>query len=329
MNIAFAGFKHSHVNVIYRWAEKHPDLNIIGCWEDEESYRKDAEEAVGAVFNYDKFNDMISDSNVDIIVSGNYYGIRGQMVIHALKKGKHIISDKPLCTSLEELQEIEQLAKDNNLKIGLMLDLREMSAARELKYLLESGKLGKVHSVSFGGQHPLNYGSRPSWYFEKGKHGGTINDIAIHGIDLVEYITGKRLTKINCAKSWNAFAKEEPEFLDCAQFMAELEDNISVMADVSYSLPVGCKSKPIQSWRFTFWCDNGIAEFAGYNDTLYLTMTSCEEIKEIKSELPKISILDCFIDDVLGKNTGFNTKVVINSSHDALLLQKVADLYNK
>ena len=34
------------------------------------------------------------------------------------------------------------------------------------------------------------------WYFEEGKHGGTINDIAIHGIDLVRYLTGKNVTKI-------------------------------------------------------------------------------------------------------------------------------------
>ena len=50
------------------------------------------------------------------------------------------------------------------------------------------------------------------WYFEEGKHGGTINDIAIHGIDLLRFITGKEFTKVNFAKTWNAFADKEPEF---------------------------------------------------------------------------------------------------------------------
>ena len=33
--------------------------------------------------------------------------------------------------------------------------------------------------------------SQASWYFEEGKHGGTISDIAIHGIDLVRSAVGE------------------------------------------------------------------------------------------------------------------------------------------
>ena len=33
-------------------------------------------------------------------------------------------------------------------------------------------------------------GASVRWYFEDDKHGGTINDIGIHGIDLIPYLTG-------------------------------------------------------------------------------------------------------------------------------------------
>ena len=45
------------------------------------------------------------------------------------------------------------------------------------------------------------YGTRPN-YFEEGKHGGTINDIAIHGIDLYRISTGltvRLLVHVECA----------------------------------------------------------------------------------------------------------------------------------
>ena len=48
---------------------------------------------------------------------------------------------------------------------------------------LQEGNLGEIIKL-FGGQL-IPYGTRANWYFEEGKHVGTINDIAIHGIDLV------------------------------------------------------------------------------------------------------------------------------------------------
>ena len=37
----------------------------------------------------------------------------------------------------------------------------------------------------FTAQHPLLYGTRAKWYFEEGKHGGSINDIGVHAVTLV------------------------------------------------------------------------------------------------------------------------------------------------
>lgn len=89
-----------------------------------------------------------------------------------------------------------------------MFDLRYMPQTAVIKKMIENGELGDVHIISFTGQHFLDYGNRPWWYFEEGKHGGTINDIAIHGIDLLKFVTGKSLTHIDCARCFNAFIDE-------------------------------------------------------------------------------------------------------------------------
>ena len=67
------------------------------------------------------------------------------------------------------------------------------------------------------------YGRRPDWYFEKGKHGGVINDLAIHGIDLVRLFTDSDVEQVLSARSWNFYANEEPAFLDSAQFMLKMQ----------------------------------------------------------------------------------------------------------
>ena len=124
LNLAFAGFRHSHVYSRYLMAAENKGINIAGAWEGFKQAEQEAQQKHNVLFTHSSYKDLLSDSNIDAIAIGNYYGARGKMAIDALKAGKHIIADKPLCTSLDELSEIKRLSARNNLKIGLMLDLR-------------------------------------------------------------------------------------------------------------------------------------------------------------------------------------------------------------
>jgi|SRR6266511_4727891 len=92
-------------------------------------------------------------------------------------------------------------------------------------------------------------GARPGWYFERGKHGGTINDIAIHAFDFVPWITGLEWRAIIAARTWNAKAREFPHFHDCAQIMATLANGAGVRADVSYLAPDRLRYKLPHYWH--------------------------------------------------------------------------------
>jgi predicted dehydrogenase len=162
--IAFAGFRHGHIFGLYNAALENESINVVSAWEENEEAKKSACEN-GVVFNCESFEDMLSDEKVDIVAIGDYYGRRGRLAIKALEAGKHVIADKPLCTSLDELYEIKRLAKEKNLKVGMMLDMRYNKNVLAAKKLVESGEIGEINNVYFGGQHPLLYGERPAWYF--------------------------------------------------------------------------------------------------------------------------------------------------------------------
>ena len=319
MNLAFAGFRHGHIFALYDMAKKNPEVTITGCYEENEPARRTAQETTGGDFCYATYEAVLNDPAVDAIAIGDYYQKRGQLIIQALRHGKHIICDKPLCTSLEELDEIERLAEEKNLQVCCMLDLRYLPQVRKAKELIESGELGEIHNISFTGQHPLDYGNRPAWYFEPGKHGGTINDIAIHGIDLVRLLTGKDLTKVHCARTWNAFADKEPDFPDCAQFMVEM-GGTSVMADVSYAAP----SYLLPTyWDFYFWGTKGMMNFRLSETTIHL-YRSTEEIIDCPAETDEM--MADFLKEIGGETTRMATKETLASQRQTLKIQKVADL---
>ena len=319
MNLAFAGFRHSHIIGLYNTAKATEGVFITGCFEEDETARKTAEKS-GIEFNCNSYAEILNNPSVDAVAIGDYYGKRGKMIIDALKAGKHVICDKPLCTSLEELDEIEKLSKEKGLKVACMLDLRYMPQTDKVAELVKNGEIGDIATISFTGQHCLSYGSRPGWYFEEGKHGGTINDIAVHGIDLIRLITGKNLTHVNCAKVWNKFADKEPNFKDCAQFMFEME-GISVMGDVSYSAP-GFGGILPTFWNFYIWGTKGMINFRYSEDVIHL-YKGTEEIIQCKRD--SLKWLDDFISEINGKGFETGTAETLKSQRQVLEIQKEAD----
>ncbi len=319
MNIAFAGFGHAHIFALYREALANKRVTVLGAFEESEEARAKISAERKIEFNYASYEEILNDGRVDVVAIGDVFAKRGQMIIAALSHGKHVICDKPICTSLDELDEIKRLSNERGLCVHCMLDLRFMPQAKKVRELIKSGEIGEVKSASFTAQHHLSYGTRPDWYFKAGAHGGTINDIGIHGVDLLRYITGKELTKIHAARTWNAFADKEPQFMDSAQFMAEM-DGMALMADVSYAAPK-CPALPT-FWDIYLWGTDGMINFRCADSEIRIYK---DEKTVIKCEAVSARFIDCLADEINGEAPIINTADVLESARQTLLLQAFAD----
>ena len=257
--LVIAGLRHGHIYSLYDRAVKDPDCQIVAVCEEDAAARSAARADI--TVNYDSITKMLAEVPCDAVAIGDYYGKRGAIAIEALKAGKHVISDKPLCTSLDELARIEAIAKEKGLKVGCMLDVRTAPPIAAARKAILSGMIGDIVHIQFGGQHPLLPGSRPGWYFEPGKHGGTINDIGIHAIDAIPWMTGHKISKIVAARSWRALPASTECFKDAGEFMLELDNGAGVLADVSYQMANTQGYTLPTYWRFNFWGTKGMLEF--------------------------------------------------------------------
>lgn len=322
LKFLFCGFRHSHVYTLYKQIALAPFAQIVGCIEPNAQARAAAAQALGAEFSPLPYRQWLQ-TDVDVVVIGNAYGLRGADVLAALRAGKHVLADKPLCTDLTQLEEIRRTALEKNLKIGCMLDLRDLPQVQAARRLLAEGSLGSVRSVAFNGQHCLDYDHRPQWYFEPGMHGGTINDLAIHGIDLVRRLTGQDFVQIDAARVWNAFAVKHPRFKDCAQFMARLQNGAGVLADVSYAAPNATPPLPCY-WEFRFWCDKGMLTFSYPAKNALLYRKGEAEPTVLENAPTDDSYLEAFVQEI-EQNTQAVTQGVLAATQTALELQRFAD----
>ena len=101
MKAAFIGFRHGHIVGLYNRLKDDPQCEIVAACEEDPKAAAEAKENWGVDITHSSFSDLLADTDFDILAIGDYFGIRGSRAIAGLKAGKHVIADKPLCTSPE------------------------------------------------------------------------------------------------------------------------------------------------------------------------------------------------------------------------------------
>lgn len=131
---------------------------------------------------------VIDDPSSDAIVIATRHDSHARLVVAALKAGKHVFVEKPLCLGLEELGEIEAAYRSLHEPRLLMVGFNRRFAphVRKMKDLL-AGVSGPKAVVA-----TINAGAVPQehWSQDRSVGGGRLIGEACHHIDLLRYLIG-------------------------------------------------------------------------------------------------------------------------------------------
>ena len=327
IKLAFVGFRHAHIFDLYSRANESPDFEIVSACEEDSETRKALAENGKAEITHDDYRRMLDDVACDAVAVGDYYGKRGSIMLEVLRRGRHVIADKPVCTSLSELHRIASVSARKKLSVGCMLDMRDKGLMIRMRELVRDGAIGEVNGIVIGGQHPLLLGTRPGWYFEPGKHGGTINDIGIHAFDLVPWLTGRRFAQVVASRSWNAVPKDLPHFHDAGQFMLRMDNGCGVMGEVSYFMPDSMGYTLDLYWRITLFGTEGILETTINSEAIMLAKNgACEPEMVPPAEGDPGGYLRSFGEEVTaGRTEGVSTADALRAAEVALTVQSAGN----
>lgn len=327
--IAIIGFRHGHIFDILRRAQSHPELTLTATCEEDAETRARLEQDGKVAITHSSAAQLLDEADCDIVAVGDYYARRGAILTEALRRGKHVIGDKPLCVARWELEEIARLAQSGKRVVGCMLDLRDSPVYIGLRQAIQAGRIGEVTAVGFTGQHPLALGTRPAWYFEEGKQGGTLNDIGVHAVDAIPWITGESLARIEAARTWNIGLPQFPHFHNGAQMMLRLRNGAGVLGDVSYFAPDQMPCPLPTYWRMTIWGTTGMLEasLASPSIVRYAKGFTEPETLPLPAARPG-GYLDDFLREIRGEKpepNSLTTETVLRGARHSLMIQEAAD----
>ncbi len=164
------------------------------CDLDEEKLAKEAKR-LNATKTYTDFDDMIADEEIDAITIASPSHLHTEQIAKALKAGKHVFSEKPLGTTVEQCKIAEKAVEEHPNQIFMLGFMRRFdSSYKYTKEAIDSGKIGKVYMVRSYSQDPTK---NIEGAIAFGPHsGGEFLDMCVHDIDLMRWFIGSEPKKV-------------------------------------------------------------------------------------------------------------------------------------
>ena len=160
------------------------------------SKKETADRAVkhgGYEFGTTDYHELLERDDIHIINCCTPNHLHKDLVIDAIKAGKHVYCDKPLTVSVEDAHQIMSVAEKSNVVHQMTFQYRFIPAIMKAKQLIDEGILGEP--MSFRALY-LHAGyvdpNRPmSWRLNVDQGGaGALFDLGSHVLDLVRYLLG-------------------------------------------------------------------------------------------------------------------------------------------
>src|SRR5215203_2854180 len=104
LRIGLAGLRHPHLNYLLDEIARRPGtVEIVAIAEDDPGLREEYGQRLGGT-TYADYQEMLSRETLDAVGVVSVNGVRGRVVADCLDAGVHVVADKPLCTTLADLE---------------------------------------------------------------------------------------------------------------------------------------------------------------------------------------------------------------------------------
>jgi predicted dehydrogenase len=228
---------------------------------------------------FEDFHQMLTESQLDIVGICRPYHLNAEASIAAANLGINIISEKPVATSIEELNELERAVLGNGVRITAMFGMRFLPAFKSAQKAVKEGRIGEP--ILATAQKSYKFGTRPEFYKRRDTYGGTIPWVAIHAVDYIRWITGLEYTRVGAIQG-NLSHPDYPGCEDHGGIMFELSNGGTALVNFDYLRPEAASGHGDDRLRVAG--SSGVVEITDLGTRAELTNpesgTTCLELEE-------------------------------------------------
>lgn len=201
---AFMGAAHSHA---WRTAPRFFDLPLapvrqVICGRDAGKVAA-AREKFGWANTETDWRSALTRGDVDLVDICTPGNTHAEIAIAALEAGKHVLCEKPLANSVAEAEAMAaaaQRAAGSGTRAMVGFTYRRLPAIQLARELIGEGEIGTIRQVraQYLQDWLADENAPLTWHLQKDKAGsGALGDIGAHITDLVQFLTGQRISGVS------------------------------------------------------------------------------------------------------------------------------------
>ncbi len=154
-----------------------------------------AKEAFGdAVARFSNAEEMMDSGLIDAVIVAIPHYEHPKYSIMAMKKGLHVMCEKPAGVFTKQVIEMNKVANECNVVFGLMMNQRTNCIYKKMREIVKSGEMGKIRRTNW----IITDWYRPQAYYDSGdwratwsgEGGGVLLNQCPHNLDLWQWICG-------------------------------------------------------------------------------------------------------------------------------------------
>lgn len=166
-------------------------LNHIGHEITAIASRSGAGEVDAKIKAYNNYDDLMKDSDVDIVYVSTTHNSHAELAIAALQAGKHVLCEKPMATSAEDTKEMIRVAEENNRFLMEAIWSRYLPGYQKAVALAKDGTIGDILQISANFGFKMNPDAPKERLVDPSLAAGAIWDVGIYPISLAQDIFGE------------------------------------------------------------------------------------------------------------------------------------------
>lgn len=179
--------------------------------------------------------DVLNNDKINTVFIATPHNSHASYTIEALKAGKHVFVEKPLAMNYDELEEVKKAYSENTQKLMVGFNRRFSPIAQKIKSEFKNNGEPKVVNIRVN----AGYIPKDHWTQNPNVGGGRVIGEMCHFIDLMQYFTDAKPTKVYAAsiKTENSNLTPEDNISITVSFNDGSIGNLLYLGNGDKSLP--------------------------------------------------------------------------------------------
>jgi len=195
-----------------------------------------------SIYSYENYDAIAQNQDIDAVYIALPNSMHAEYSIRAAKAGKHVLSEKPMATTVADAQAMVDACRKANKKLMIAYRCQYEGTNLRAIQLIRDGKLGKLESIESSNGFNIRAGE---WRLSgKLAGGGPLMDMGIYSLNACRYPTGEEPVEV---KGYSSVIDKDGRFNEVEENLLDHAFSLRRGRDLQHQLrrqPAGLLSRP-------------------------------------------------------------------------------------